>query len=352
MQYFQHIRVRLAFPLMQEHCSRNNLPTAQGWERLEEKLISECQISDQRASEIDIALAGIFNQTIAAGHRAVRLFRIDEDFAASTFAVIESFDTEESAYSVSYPNPVSTDQLDLVSNEMFLCHKESNGSDERTFVFCTKRVVEERDTRSRNDIGDEAIHRFGWEQYDEFVLVRRRFIQTYEVVKLNRRAGTIELRVEVHQGVDTNTSLQQLQGKLNSYIGATPTVQSLVYPVNLFPAINAIYSAPKEGCVVELGFTTDTGSAKHEKMRSGRQDLRTELFHVGGKAAVNGMLTPYRIAVRWADARTRIQEEALLPGSIRQLGSAEPFLDHMVLSGSMTGVMMNATIARVISYLP
>ncbi|WP_296253480.1 hypothetical protein [uncultured Stenotrophomonas sp.] len=66
-------------------------------------------------------------------------------------------------------------------------------------------------------------------------------------------------------------------------------------PINLFPSIEKIYRSTW-GVVVELGFLTDTGSVKYERMRL--DCLRTEPFHVGGKDAVDGVLHPFSITIR------------------------------------------------------
>lgn len=71
MEYFPHISARIPFPIMQEHCGRNGLPTAQGWEKLETKLAEEVALGESRRSEISTALAKIFNETISVGARGI-----------------------------------------------------------------------------------------------------------------------------------------------------------------------------------------------------------------------------------------------------------------------------------------
>ena len=46
-----------------------------------------------------------------------------------------------------------------------------------------------------------------------------------------------------------------------------------------------------------LGFLTDSGSVKFEKMRL--DCLRAEPFHIGGRDAVDGIIHPFSITVRW-----------------------------------------------------
>lgn len=357
MEYFDYLRARIPFPLMQEHCARQGLPTARGWEPLRAKLLEDSGGNPALTAELTEKLRQIYQETISVGNRAVKVFEVDEGLRGVYYDALTAANPEPSGYLGAYPRPLTAEQLLLQGPELKVCAVNRYVEDESVqMVLCGRRIIEIKEPRSRSDIGDAAINQFGWEQYDEFIFVKRRYVQSFEVVRYNRSNGILELRVEDHTGADTGLAMQALHEKTNSILSLTLGNQlHLALCRNLFPAIRAIYDNPTEGIVVELGFTTATGSAKHEKMRANRTDLRTELFHVGGKTAIKGALTPFRIAVRWPINGQRghaLQEEVLLPGSIRQLASGTPFLDHMVLSGVLTESMMQAVVARVLAYLP
>lgn len=357
MEYFDYLKARIPFPLMQEHCARKALPTAKGWEPLKAKLLEVSNGSQALTAELTKKLQSIFEETISVGTRAVKIFQVDEAHRDSYYNALAACAREASEYLNAYPRPLSTEQLVAQGPELRVCRvsREDEGVSIQ-IVLCGRRIIEIKEPRSRSDIGDAAINQFGWQQYDEFIFIRRKFVQSFEIVRFNRASGNLELRVEDHSGADTPLAMQAVQEKANSILEhGLGSGNHLARCRDLFSAIRAIYDNPNEGIVVELGFTTATGSAKHEKMRANRTDLRTELFHAGGKAAINGALTPFRIAVRWPVAGQRghaLQEEVLLPGSIRQLASGSPFLDHMVLSGVLTESMMQALVARVMAYLP
>jgi hypothetical protein len=357
MIYFDPLRARIPFPLMQEYCTQKGLPSARGWDLLRVKLDEESDGNTARAAEIAVSLEEIFKEAITLGARAVKVFQVKEELRSSYLDALVAVCPEESDYLESYPRPLSAEQLAAVTSDLKVCAvKPADDGRSVHIVLCGRRMVEIKEPRTRADIGTDAINEFGWEQYDEFILIRRRFVQSYEVVRFDVSTGILELRAEDHSGTDTVLALQALQDKSNELlVRALGNQVHLALCQNLFPAIRAIYDTPNEGIVVELGFTTATGSAKHEKMRANRADLRTELFHVGGKNAINGALTPFRIAVRWLAGAQRgqsLQEEVLLPGSIRQLGGGMPFLDHMVLSGALSEPMMQALVARVLAHLP
>jgi hypothetical protein len=70
-------------------------------------------------------------------------------------------------------------------------------------------------------------------------------------------------------------------------------------PLNLFPAIRAMYDDASEGRVVELAFGTATRSIKQERMRISGDCLRDELYHRGGKAKLNSPVNPYKLSLAY-----------------------------------------------------
>lgn len=337
---------------MRERCSRHGLPTARGWEKLQEKLEEEVRTGTQRSIEIDSALEQIFRETLTLGPRGVQVFRLPEELSDNVFTYLAGLRPERTSYLADYPCPLPDAQLRDVPAGYFLSDVQTSDS-ATTLVFCSRRMIEERELRSRSQMGDTAINNFGWQEFDEFVLIKRRNIQCFEVVRVDKERKLVEIRVELHAGGDVAVALNDLKSKVNSFLAAQfgPEVQ-LINPLNLFPAIQPLYADTAEGIVVELGFTTATGSAKHEKMRASGADLRNETYHVGGKAAISGALTPFRLAVRWIGEGEHVTEEVLLPGSIRQLGATTPYLDHMEITGVASEARMEAIFQKVVSHIP
>lgn len=65
---------------------------------------------------------------------------------------------------------------------------------------------------------------------------------------------------------------------------------------NFYRFVQKYYSADF-GIVKELGFKTETGSVKTERMNVDSDDLRKERYHVGGLQAVEEKITPYSIDI-------------------------------------------------------
>ncbi|MDN3577073.1 hypothetical protein QWZ03_09880 [Chitinimonas viridis] len=347
LDYFFHLRSRLPFPVMQEYCSRLELPTAQGWDKLEDKFTDLHRHDPERIDEL---LAQIFREALPVGERAVQLYALTVEDISRFRPLLEAIHTQQdSIYMDSYPAPLEQDQLATVPDGLVLC-EVSRVDDVVSLVFCTRRIQEDREPRTRDEIGNAAVQQFGWQDYDEFVFIRRRYIQCYEVVRFDLTNRIVEVRVEEKTGVDTSGSMNQVRVALDHLLMVPNNPSSLPLPVNFFPAIRSMYNAESEGIVVELGFTTETGSAKHEKMRRQGSDLRDEPFHVGGSAAIQGALTPFRIAIRWS-AEHGVPGEVILPGSIRQLGNPMPRLDYLILKNAHSEAVTRACIDRVVRHL-
>lgn len=343
------VRLRLTLSTAMTLGANLGLPKAGTWQKFESLLHDEAAIDSQRAADLNKGLANLLQTTISAGDRAVTLFKVSPAWAGNSISALTAGGTESSAFSLSYPNPLPEAALRPLSDDLHLSELLS-GSNSLTLIFNGRRLIEDRQECSASAVDGAALKKIGWSDFDEFILVKRRHVQTYEVVHIDSTGGLVELRVEEHQGVRSSESLLQLQSKVNSLLvgaGHSP----LGSPVNLFPAIKSIYDDSKQGIVVELGFTTATGSAKHEKMRAHRKDLRTELFHVGGKKAVSGIISPFRVAVRW-QAPSGYSEELMLPGSMRQLAKgAGATLDHALFLGTLDEHAVRRCIKRLVSHL-
>lgn len=349
IQLLEAIRARLTLSTVVTLGAKLGLPRANTWHKFEEALNEAIKLNPGSAVALNVALGKLLRNTITAGNRAITLFRVAPARAAAIAAAFGKATIPASPYSASYPYPLPQSALKPLTDDLFLVELLHTGSFV-TAIFNGRRLIEDREERSAQSVDPVALNKIGWSDIDEFVLVKRRHVQTYEVVCIDTATGLIELRVEDHQGVRASESLLQLQASLNAILagaGITP----LSGAVNLFPAIRALYDDVAQGIVVELGFTTLTGSAKHEKMRAHQKDLRSELFHVGGKNAVNGHLSPFRVAVRW-HAPPGGPEELMLPGSMRQLAKgSSATLEHALLTGTFEEAAVRRCIRRLEKHL-
>lgn len=349
LQLLAAVKSRLTLSTAMALGGKLGLPKANTWHKFEEALIEAVKIDPTQSSALNAALGKLFQNTITAGDRAITLFRVAPARATAIAAALGKFGIPASPFSSSYPYPLAQAALKPLGDELYLAELRSTSSGV-TAIFNGRRLIEDREERSAQSIDPAALTKIGWADFDEFVLVKRRHVQTYEVVHVDAKTGLIELRVEEHQGVRASESLLQLQTGLNTILTAA-ALTPLNGAVNLFSAIKRLYDDATQGIVVELGFTTLTGSAKHEKMRAFRKDLRDELFHVGGKKAVRGHLSPFRVAVRWPGS-SGVSEELMLPGSMRQLAKGKgATLEHALLLGTLDEDAVRRCVRRLEKHL-
>lgn len=179
--------------------------------------------------------------------------------------------------------------------------------------------------------------------------------QAMDVVWIPSSGNVIDIRIDFPQGMhrDVGEAAQAaVRSEFFKLIGAD---DSLGTPVNLFPLINAIYRAPKEGTVVELAFGTTTASTKHEKMRRKAHCLREETYHKGGKAALSTPIEPYRLSVHWRRKIGRDKfsvPELSLHSSGRASADTRPELIDAVIRNCMGADDFDYVKSRMEHYLP
>lgn len=350
LKYFKYIQVRVPFSTALKKCQQIKIIKANGWSQLHEILEGESKKGAAETIEINNVLEEIFLDSIYTANRAVRIYPVLDENFEEVFDVLDSINIESSVYSRSFPMPVDDVDISNMGDDSFLVEKKENEDGSISLLFTSRKEVIEKDIVEHTSYNNEKIVDLGWDEYDEFILVKKKYIQVYEHVLYSRVNKEIQIRVENYSGVNLQKSFNQILSKVNNLLKKSK--KTIFDTINFFPAIKNLYLRKDEGKVVELGFTTETGSAKLEKMRRGGKDLRNEAFHVGGKKAVQDVLAPYRLTVRWFDEKGSSLEEVLLPGSIRQLGNTRPFLDYVVISDAPCSLSFNKAVRRVLEYLP
>lgn len=346
----QDLKARSSWGLISYWSAQLGLPKAKGWAAFEEKLESEVR-DENPDTPINQALTSLCKSVAPLGSRVVQLIRIPDDIDVEKLrSSLIACPEDDGLPKTCFPRRVSGSALTSLGVAPVIVDKEVSADGVR-LIFSRVRQIEVRDIKTKSDIGLAAVSSMGWSAYDEIILVKKELTQAFEVVRFDFAKRVLELRVELLAGSNSKEALGSLSEKVQELIA--PCVASTAWlgqPVNLFPAVKKIYDNPNEGVVVELGFSTITASAKNEKMRKAGTDLRTEKFHVGGKAAINGQLTPYRLAVSWPQAGSAAGDELLLPGSLRSISLAHP-LDQAEIRGALTEQRMVAILEKVLSYI-
>lgn len=91
----------------------------------------------------------------------------------------------------------------------------------------------------------------------------------------------------------------EMQSKFINEISQICPSLSTIKLIDFFPAIDDIYKQNTEGLVHRLAFECNTGAVRDEKLKQGQLDLRAEIYHISGKAAIGGNIRPYKLGVTW-----------------------------------------------------
>lgn len=352
MKEISNLQSRIPFEIFKERCREFNIETSNGWAATEQKIKSKFSSDLFKQQTTEDALKTITEDSIEFGDKAIKIFEIPEKNISSILSALGSTEIPKNSYVDNFPEILDELNLKNLTCDIFLCEKQIL-NDHVKLVFCEKRIVEHKEKKIRSAVNANPIKELEWDEYDEFILVKNKSIQSFGFIKLFEKTRVLQLVVDHIDGSDSLSSLQKLYTKLNEIL-----ISSKVNPItseckNLFRAISGIYNSPNEGNVTELGFTTPSGSSKKEIMRDKKNDLRNEKFHNGGKTAVNNIITPFRISVCWPfnfKNGNTIYMQVSLPCNIRQLGSTIPFLDHMIIQNAPNGQEMQLIINKVLSY--
>jgi hypothetical protein len=327
--------------------SEEVLRIGQGWEDLHEALDAE----DENAALLAQVLPDVHNKYLTVGERYVTLYTFSRREVSQLLSPARNLAPGASAFSDSFPLPVSDASLESAPQEPVLSGIRELGRNTVGLVFCSQRSYEVRDHFPKEKMSEQLQKVFPG--FDEVIAIRRVKYQAFDVVVLKGGSERIEVRLDQPANLAT-TEIDQVMANLRLALRTVlPESAPLVSggnPTNLFPAIPSIYNDKSEGLVLELGFQTHTGSINRDKIKHRDQDLRQELFHKGGKSAVRS-ITPYFLCVGWGDITPDTQIELTLPGRARDLSSTAPFLEHAVVSNIVSEIEMNAVVNKLVSHL-
>jgi len=182
----------------------------------------------------------------------------------------------------------------------------------------------------------------------------------FDVVAVPMKKGLIEVRVDHFNAVTEPRPDVALKNVLKAFAKLTTdagiTEEILGNPVNVAPAIAALYAAKKEGNVVQLKFMCSTQAKRSETMMAHKgQDLRVEAYHKHGVKALGTPIQIYSIALEWffdGDDEPLDNAHLLLPGTKSMIGdNARPLYEVRVpkLTGRLEHDFM---LKRLSEYVP
>lgn len=300
------------------------LEPSQGWERTLERY-DDVDVDDEPGD----TLSDLLVEHTIVGEKALQFYRLKAGQLAALKDRVAKLRIPKSLASEAYPALIELPDgpLNGASQSEFV-HKRVT-SDGTFVISSAMREYDERVEIPMEDLAAGARNAFA--EFSHLIGVRSVRRQVFDVLWLPARGHTVCLAVDCPRGAPGDF-VHKSQTAIRNFM--SKSIGEKVEPKNLFPAIEKSYES-SWGKVVELGFTTDTASVKHERMRLKRQSLREELFHVGGKQAVDGIIHPFQISIDWKSVYSRDpsvqgRPEATLHGTARMLHQPVPTIYDVV----------------------
>ncbi len=285
--------------------------------------------------------------SILAGTTAVWLFKAPPADVADLQRKVVSSVSKTSPFAAAYPFPLPEEELSSQSFKTVPVFVENLGAGRSAVVSCGKRAYREREQLGPEDLQEEL--RAGLGNFQELIVVRSGFTQAYDRLIFDPAAGHFEIHLDLCCPLNTD-ELQQMQeayidrikGPAEKAIGRK--LPWLHKPTNLFPQIANLYKQG-DGVVQLLGHVTSTKSVKVERMRSQLLDLREELFHKKGRAAVNDS-DAFSIKKGWPAARGNVPA-VFIPGHSGQAGATDAAVRYAIVENCATGQDLEGVVARL-----
>ncbi|MBD8880267.1 hypothetical protein IHE49_07220 [Rhodanobacter sp. 7MK24] len=321
------------------------LDPGQGWDRTVDRY-EDLDVEDEQGD----TLSDLLIEHTIAGEKALQFYRLKRNQLDALKDKVDKLRVPKSPASEAYPELIElpTGTLDGASQSEVVYKSETADG-----VFVVSSAVREYDERVEIEMDNLATGtRNAFVGYSHLIGVRSVRRQVFDVLWLPTQGTTVCVAADCPRGAPGDF-VHKSQTAIRSFM--TKSIGEKVEPKNLFPAIEKSYESDW-GKVVELGFTTDTASVKHERMRLKRQCLREELFHVGGKEAVDGIIHPFQISIDWKsvysqDPRVQGRPEATLHGTARMLHQPVPTIYDVVFRHGLRVKDLRLVKSKIMSFL-
>lgn len=340
------LKARAPWEVAQKILAQLEMPRGMGWDRTLEKL----ETGEGLPDGADEALVDAVRNHLLSGEKLSRFYPADEtDVTALRAAALSLKIDPESTFVKAYPLVIEQAAMAAAkfgSPQLVAVEQFEAGT---AIVFASIRTHEIREPLEREGLSDDAAKVLA--RYEEVVGIRHVRRQAMDVVWIPANDTVIEVRV------DFPKEMHQDQGRLaHEHIRESLSLLTgcdfLTSPVNLFPLVDRLYRSA-EGTVVELAFSTSTGSLKHEKMRRSNLCLREETYHKGGTQALTVPIAPYKISVQWERKRGEISSspELSLPGVSRMTHLVDAPLHEAVVRRCLDLDDYNFVREKLVSYI-
>ena len=291
-QLLASLEARVPYDVSKPLFELQKVSRGRGWSGTVDKLSDKKELPDTKTGAILEALRA----HELCGEKLCRYFRCDAATMTAIRSAVKNLSVATGPMKDAYPYLLDGNSLGKIAlgQPTLIAVESSHGG--TALVFGSVRALKERMEVDPKSIPDGAAKIFA--NFDEIIGLKLVRHQAVDVVWVPDNGDVIDLRIDFPRGSSVDTGAGAQITLMKAFVKAIKT-DPFGSPINLFPLLKKMYDAPNEGRVVELAFGTQTRSTKHERMRVSADSLRTELYHVGGKANLNAPVSPYRLSISY-----------------------------------------------------
>ncbi|EKN5029786.1 MULTISPECIES: hypothetical protein [Yersinia] len=321
--------------------------TAQGLDPFIMRFTEAADGNDELSDSIDT----FWDNLIFSGNRLLRIFRVQDEELSRIHESLLGLTPDESSFNINYPSPISNDELNAADMSMHF-------AENRQFIIKEKQVFAsvilskayytqtfELESSHLSDAGLQLRANGG-----EIKCKKRMVTQCYNNIIILPASNLVITAVDLSTLPISDAEAQQ--NRLEHFIQDTTTV-ALRNPINLFPAINSMYSA-RDGRISAVTFLTSDGNSSSLKLTPTQRCLREDSYHHGGEIA-SPVLTKYKLGKIW-DIRyeqdRNVSIELTLPGKRAMLDNPNKALINAVANNSPSLGCLLLIINNLMNSLP
>lgn len=300
---------------------------------------------DGQEIDVDGVVNNLWRKLLLSGTRLVKLYSLEQDTLLQIQSSLSALEPDQSAFSSSYPIPLSKEQLygadtdlhyletisSLISatNDIEASNLPSQQNVQIETTILTSKAyytdIIELDASHLSDSGLELRSNGG-----EIKCKTRDVTQCFNTVMIIPAHNILALTVDL--SVLPRSESERQQYLVEQFV-RTVTGVTLPAPIDLFSLVQEMYEQ-QDGRVSEMSFITSDGNVSSLKLKPGQSCLRNDSYHHGGERA-SPILTKYKLGKLWdlrQSASLMLPVELVLPGKRAMIDKPNSHLYEAVIA--------------------
>lgn len=272
----QAIKSNLPMHVVTDYLRKNDKPVARNWDGLFSKNNLESDFFKQLLSQI-----------MFFGRKSIFAYKADE----VDLADLENLTCLEIDIDTALKSGKPHHQL---------INKQTNGRFTAYTFYCVKPAFEIY-TLTKDDLSDSARKTY-WSADSEIRVKTSVSVPVFDSLVYDAEYKVIYLLIDsLRYSFEVSDFDRQIELK-NLIQGYCPSLDQAEL-LDFYSSIDEVYKKSSEGIVHKLSFECNTGALREEILRKGQLDLRQEIYHVKGKEAIGGKISPYKVGITWHPAK-------------------------------------------------